>query len=78
MRKWVSRRTACFDLVNVNKNMNMNMNGVYYFKVYTELLYVLREDVIVRKKTILGGTLLTLSVMRSPGNLCYWKTASEV
>ena len=76
MRKWVSRRTACFDLVNVNKNMNMN--GVYYFKVYTELLYVLREDVIVRKKTILGGTLLTLSVMRSPGNLCYWKTASEV
>ena len=59
------------NMSNNNNNMNMNINGIYYFKVYTELLYYWREDVTTRKKTILGDVLLALSVMRSPGSSCY-------
>ena len=59
--------------MNINMNTNMNMNGIYHFKVYVELLYFELEAVTVRKKNMLGGALLALSVMISPGSSCYWK-----
>ena len=57
--------------MNINMNTNMNMNGIYHFKVYVELLYFELEAVTVRKNNILGGALLALSVMISPGSSCY-------
>ena len=47
------------------------MNGVYYLKGYAELLYFLREDVTVRKRTIFSGTSLVLSLMRVSSSPCY-------
>ena len=46
------------------------MNGVYYFEVSVELLF-LWEDISVRKHTIISYALLTLFVMRSPSSSCY-------
>ena len=55
------------------KRIWINMNGVYYLKGYAELLYFLREDVTVRKRTIFSGTSLVLSLMRVSSSPCYWK-----
>ena len=47
------------------------MNGVYYFKVYTELHYFNANSLPYVKKTTLGGVLLAFSFIKSPGSSCY-------
>ena len=49
----------------------MNMKVVYYFIVYAELCYVNAKLLPYVKNTVLGGALVVISFIRSPGNLCY-------